>query len=710
MSFIPPPQMSTNNWANKYRWLAKGTTAKAGKYSSDYTPWVKGMLDALDDPEIREVVCTKSSQVAWTDGAWNNYLGRRMHQDPCGILMLMPKETSINKYLRTKFNPMVTATPVLNELINLGVSRSSDNTKDYKEFPGGGFLALVGSGSPDNVKSWSVPVGCVEEPDDCSGDVQGQGDSVEHLRDRLKTFEDSKLIFGGTPTIKGFSRVEEAYKKSDRRQFWVPCHECGEYHVLHWDNVIIPEDPSVNHEVYGRFQPEQAYYVCPHNGCIWDDRQKNLNVKKAEWRAEAETKGVAGFKINELYSPFPGSKLAALADKFLVAQQHLKQGDEGKMIHFTNTTLGEAYEYKDGSPDAETLEAKAENYSVLIPPQRSLLMTAGIDVQPDRLAVVLMAWGRGEESWIVYWGEIHAVTSVNDLNDPCWYELDRVLSGVYRHESGAPMRIAAAGIDSGDGNTNDAVYHYVRSRKAGIGPKLMAIKGSSEIDAEILKLPKPIDVSATTKAAKWGLQIWVVGVNKLKDLISGRLRLEGSGPGRIHWPVGIRSDFYKQITGESKIPSRKHGGKLVWTAKSGASVEAWDSMGYATHSARVLRINLPKYDWDAREAELSQGDLLGGSFEDDDFITYIDEHPEDLPETSVVPIEKLEVEMDRPELSEPEPKQPQSQQPQPHKPKTRTFKPQTSTRHQTDRPNPPPTAAGKSVADQIAELGRRMGG
>ena len=654
-AFIPPPQMSSTEWANTYRWLAKGTTAKAGKYSSDYTPWVPGMLDALDDPDIREVVGIKSSQVAWTDGVWNNYLGRRIHQDPCGILMLMPKETSIDKYLRTKFNPMIKATPVLADLVNLGVSRTSANTKDYKEFPGDGFLALVGSGSPDNVKSWSVPVGCVEEPDDCSGDVQGQGDSVEHLRDRLKTFDDSKLIFGGTPTIKGFSRVEDAYKKSDQREFWVPCHECGDSHVLSWDNVVIPEDPARDHEVYGRFVPEDTYYVCPCCGTPWDDRQKNLNVKLGEWRAKFETKGVAGFKINELYSPFPGSKFAALAEKYLVAVQHLKKGDEGKMIHFTNTTLGEAYEYKDGSPDAEALKERAEQYEVLVPPARSLLLTAGVDVQPDRLALVITAWGRGEESWIVYWGEIHAKTTVNDPRDPCWYELDRVLGGVFRHASGAPMRIESAEIDSGDGNTNDAVYNYVRTRKSGLGPKLMAIKGSNDIDAEIVKIPKKVDINGKTKVSKWGLRIWMVGVNKLKDLIAGRLKLTGSGPGRIHWPEGIRSDFYKQITGESKIPSRKHSGKLVWTKKSGASVEAWDSMGYATHAARVLRIHLPSFDWDGREAQLVQGDLLGAGVDESNFIVHVDEQPEECPEHEPGYVEHVEPEDDAEDAESDEP-------------------------------------------------------
>ncbi|SEG15113.1 Phage terminase, large subunit GpA [Marinobacterium lutimaris] len=606
---LPPRQMSTADWANEYRWMAAEQTASPGKYTTDLTPWVPGMLNALDDDYIRKVVCMKSAQVAWTDGVWNNYLAKRIHLDPCGVVLLFPKEKTIRKYLDQKFDPTVRATPVLRDLIDVETSRSAGNRMDFKRFPGG-FLALVASNAPDNVKSLSAPVVAVEEPDDCSSDVRGQGDSVDLLEQRAKTYENRKVIFGGTPTVKGLSRVEDAYKKSDQRKFWVPCHECGERHVLTWANVVWDEDPDRHDEVYGSADPDSAAYVCPHCAVEWTDRQKNLNVRQGEWIADKPGGDTAGFYINELYSPFPGSKLNVLVRRYLEAQHALEWGDESKMIGFTNNTLGLPYEYASDAPDVEKLSQRAEAYAEKTVPNGGLILTAGVDVQHDRLAITIWAHGRGEENWLVYWGEIAAVGNTADRNDPVWTELDQILFGTYQHEKGWALRIRAADLDSGDGQTNDAVYHYVRSR-ANRGVKLRAIKGANSIDAEIVTAPKKVDVSKMNKAAKYGLQVWIVGVNKVKDLMAARMKLTGNGAGRMHWYTEVRSDFYDQMTGEIKAPSRTQRGKLIWQQKAGSRVEAWDCTGYAIHAARAERLHLlSPAQWDAIEADLAQGDMF----------------------------------------------------------------------------------------------------
>lgn len=583
-----------------------------GKYSTDITPWVPGMLDALDDPKCKKVVAKKSAQVAWTDGVWNNYLGRRIHTDPCPVVLLFPKDKTIRKYLDQKFVPMVEASEVLRPLVDVSTSRSTGNRTDYKKFPGG-FLALVASNAPDNVKSLSAPVVCVEEPDDCNSNVRNQGDSVDLLEERSKTYEYRKVIFGGTPTIKGLSRVDDAYAASDRRTFQVPCHECGDVHVMHWDNVFWEQDAKVPHEVYGKSRPESARYVCPHCGVPWTDAQKNRNVRRGYWQAEAEFHGVAGFYINELYSPFPGSRLQYLVEKYLKAEHALQQGDEGKMIVFINSTLGLSYEYKTDAPTIDVLRERALDYPEKTAPNGGLVLTVGVDVQHDRLAIVVRAWGRGEQSWLVFWGEIAAAGSTTDKNDPVWEELDQFIYGSYAHAQGFGLTVSAAGLDSSDGQTNDAVYHYVRSRRHR-GVKLMAIKGKFEIntDREIVTPPKKIDLSNNnTKAARYGLQVFIVGTGKAKDLIDGRLKLTGNGPGRMHWYDSVRDDYYEQITSEIKAPSRQRSGKKVWQKKSGVRNEALDCEVYALHAARVLKLHIRKPDqWDALEAKLMQGDLL----------------------------------------------------------------------------------------------------
>lgn len=610
-AWAPPPKITTTEWANQYRYLAAESSALPGKYRTDLTPWVPGIHEALDDPAVWKVVCRKSAQVAWTDGVVNNWLGRIIDMDPSPVIGLFAKSDAGKEYAQEKFGPMVTATPRLSAKVDVSTSRKDGNRAMFKKFPGG-FLKLVGSNSPSNVKSTPAPRVFVEEPDDAQINVGKQGDSIKLLEERTKTYHRRKVVFGGTPSIKGLSTIDAAWLGSDQRKFMIPCHECGESHVLDWGNVGWKEDGG-HHEIYGNARPETAYYSCSHCGSIWNDQDKNRNVKKGVWEANAEFRGVAGFYINELYSPFPGSRLDRLAERFLEAQHSLEQGDETDMIVFVNAALGLPYEFESRAPKVDELEDRAADYPELTVPEGGLVLTAGVDVQHDRLAVTIWAWGRGEESWLVYWGEIAAKTSTTDIKDPCWLELDQLLFSPKQHAKGFGLMISAASIDASDGQTSDQVYTWVRQRqKRGV----MAIKGMSNDygSREIFSRPKAIDHRTKTKAAKHGLQIYMVGTHKSKDLLigdKGRISLLGNGPGRMHWYQDVRADFYEQLTGEVKAPHRSMRGKMVWQKKSGVRVEALDCTVYALHAARSIKVHtMTTAQWEALEHKVIQSDLF----------------------------------------------------------------------------------------------------
>lgn len=604
--------MGTTQWADERRFLSPKASALPGRYSSKLTPYVKGIHEALDDPKTWKVVGLKSAQVAWTDGVINNYIGRRIDLDPCPMIIMFPKEGAAKDYNTEKFEPMVESTPALASRVDITKSRKADNRQLFKNFPGG-FLKLVGANSPSSVKSTPAPVVIVEEPDDCTQNVRGQGDSIKLLEERTKTFHRRMVVFGGTPSIKGLSTIDDEYANSDRRKFWVPCHECGDAHVLSWENVSWQHEDSRHHEIYGDAVPESAVYSCPHCGCIWNDLQKNRNIRLGEWRAEKPFRGVAGFFLNELYSPFPGSKLSRLVERYLEAVYHRDQGDESEMIVFINSALGQAYEYESDAPDHEALEALAIDYEELTVPVGGLLLTAGIDVQHDRLAVIIRAWGRDEESWLVYWGELYG--NPIDKQDPVWDALDDLLFRPFKHESGCSVGLSAASIDSSDGQTSDAVYHYVRSRQQ---RGLMAVKGASDqsADREIYSKPKPsIDNDrkgkAKSKAEKYGLKPYMVGTQRAKDLIATRLKLAGTGSGRMHWYKGVLESYYQQLTSEVKAPSRSNPRKKTWQKKAGQRNEALDCEVYALHASRRCRVHLLKApQWDEIERRVLQADLF----------------------------------------------------------------------------------------------------
>lgn len=297
MSLEPPARMTTTGWSRKRRRMSPKSTARPGRYNPDLTPWVAGMHDALDDPAVWKVVCRKSAQVAWTDGVLLNYIGRRIDIDPCPMIVMFAKEGDAKKFDREKFIPMVEVTPTLASKIPVHKTRDKNNSWDHKGFPGG-FLNFVGSNSPGSVKSTPAPVVAVEEPDDANTNVKEQGDTITLLEERTKTFSRRKIIFGGTPTVEGFSRVDEAYRGSDQREFHVPCPDCGELQTLSWPQVKWTDRPEMRHEVFGHVDPSTARYACKHCGSLWTDAQKNAAVRKGRWIASAQFNGVAGFAIN----------------------------------------------------------------------------------------------------------------------------------------------------------------------------------------------------------------------------------------------------------------------------------------------------------------------------------------------------------------------------------------------------------------------------
>lgn len=568
------------------------------------------MHDAIDDPAVRKVVAMKSAQVAWTDGVLLNYIGKKVDVDPTPMIIMFSKEKAAKEFNEEKLLPMVEVTPKVAAKMQTGRRKDQDNRWDYKTFPGG-FLKLVGSNSPSSVKSTPSPVVAVEEPDDCNDNVRDQGDTITLLEERVKTYLRSKVIFGGTPTIKGISRIDAAYQASDRRVFMVPCHECGDVHVLAWENVKYVEDPEFNHEVFGHVRPESARYACPHCSCLWTDADKKRNVQQLYPVATAPFYGIAGFYINELYSSFPGSRMQLLLEKFLTAQHALNQGDDTKMRSFRNNSEGLPYEYKSDLPKADALAERAEDYEEKTVPWGGMVLTAGVDVQHDRLAIVIRAWGRGSESWLVYWGEIHGQTLIE--NSGAWLDLDLLLTSEFTHASGNKLVIRAVSVDSSDGTTTDAVYAYVRKRQ---GRGYMAIKGASEqggASKEIFAKPTTsVDVTKKHKPHKSGVTPYIVGTQRAKDLmIDGRLRLTGNGPGRIHFYKSVRPDYWEQITSEIKAPHKTVRNRKVWQKRSGTRNEALDCEVYALHAAMSLKLHLMKpAQWDAIESYLRQRQIF----------------------------------------------------------------------------------------------------
>lgn len=617
--FAPPPKLSVLEWAERYRRLSAEESAVPGLFRVRVTPVLRAVLESCSDPNVRKVVVQKSAQVGYTAGVVCNVLGFHAHWRPSVQLAVFPREKSAKDFAAEKFDPMVRATEPLRSRIQLK-SRAAGNSQTRKHYPGG-LIKLVGSNSPADVKSTSARVVIIEEPDDANVNVRGQGNSIKLAEERAKTIPDHLILIGGTATAKGASNIEAEMMTTDKRVCLVACHDCGEEHAPEWGNVVIPKDENGKaREIYGLFRWEDAFYRCPHCGSIWSEEQRIENIERRHRFMPTADSPIHGYYLNELLSTFDGSRIPVLARKYLEAQHALESGDPTDMIAFHNNTLGLPWEYRGELPEEDELRERAQAYAEWHTPAGGLVPLLTVDVQHDRLAVTCWVIGRGEEMWLAYWGELYGSTIV--AMEGAWRELDQMLDRMIHHASGKAMAIAAVAIDCSDGQTSDAVYTYVRKRHQADRP-VLAVKGASDAEGRVeiwTPVTKRVDRGhMPTKAARFGVSVCIVGTARAKDLIlgfaqeGGRIRLTGDGPGRMHWYQGVRDDFYEQILGEIKIPSRTDPRKRVWKARTDRRNEALDCTVYAVYLIRYLALHMKRPDWwDALETRMMQADLFDG--------------------------------------------------------------------------------------------------
>jgi len=189
-------------------------------------------------------------------------------------------------------------------------------------------------------------------------------------------------------------------------------------------------------------------------------------ILAGEWRASKPSRGIAGFHISELYSPW--ATWAEIAILFLQAKRLPET-----LQTWRNSSLGETWEDQGETVAPEGLLARRESYSAAHLPAGVKLITLGTDVQDDRLESTLWGWGADEEAWRIE----HLVMN----GDPgqlgraqCGPTMDALLKRKFattpaRRSALRPVAWTRAGISP------NMVYRYCAARKA---RAVWAIKGA----------------------------------------------------------------------------------------------------------------------------------------------------------------------------------------------------------------------------------------
>jgi phage terminase large subunit GpA-like protein len=592
----PDPDLTVSDWADRHRWLSSRASAEPGRYRTARTPYMREIMDQLSPASpVQRVVFMKAAQIGATE-AGSCFIGFVMHHAPGPMLAVQPTVELAKRNSRQRIDPLIEESPELRERVKPARSRDAGNTMLSKEFAGG-ILIMTGANSAVGLRSTPARYIFLDEVDAYPASADEEGDPVSLAEARSLTFAHRRKVFlVSTPTIRGVSRIEREYEASDQRRFFVPCPHCGEEQWLKFERLR-----------WEKGRPETATYHC--EGCERPiaEHGKTAMLEAGEWRptATAADPHTVGYHLSALYSLVGWLSWERIARAWEAAL-----GSDEAMRAFRNTILGETWMETGEAPDWQRLADRREAWKPGTVPAGGLFLTAGADVQKDRIEVDVWAWGRGLESWLVD----HIVFEGGPGDAGCWRGLTDLLGRTWLHASGQPMTLARLAIDTG--YEASAVYAWARAQGAAQVAPVKGVEGFKR--ASPVSGPTYVDATEGGRRLRRGARLWTVAVSTFKAETYRFLRLErptagelAAGvrflPGSIHLADWVDDEWLKQFVAEQLVTVKTKRGftRLEWQ-KLRERNEALDARVYARAAAWIVGLDRWSEErWAEAEAEVA---------------------------------------------------------------------------------------------------------
>ena len=581
--FTPPERIKVSEWAAKHYELPE-TSAEPGRWNPNRAPYQVGIMDAVNEAGIQKVSIMCCAQIGKTIIllAIICYL---IDLDPCSMLMTFPSADAAETFSKEKLSSAIAnVKPVARKIV--AKSRNSSSTILMKMFAGG-FLRLTGANSPTSLASMSIRIYLGDEIDKYPPSAGKEGDPVKLAIERTATFWNWLVLLVSTPSIKEDSRIDEEFEASDKRRYFLPCPHCGHEQHLVWERIEYLDKGTESADPLSG-----VYYIC--EGCDRpiEEKYKNQMIRNGKWIATAKASDLkhAGFHINRLSSPWANWTDIAL-------DYESAKEDSQRMQVFVNATLGLPFEKVAGEKlDWQRLRDRAtlSNYRAGSVPDGAMILTAGVDVQADRLEVAVWGWGRGEQAWLIRYEKIIG----DPLKNETWEQLAHVTSHEYPHASGACFRVRATCVDSG--YLTQEVYHQVRKFRY---LHWFAVKGVSG-DKPLISSPTIQEINYRGQKIKRGIALYKVGVDLAKETLYSRSQIETPGAKYLNFPNDLHSRWFEEFCSEVQVVKHKNGRPYtVWEKLAGVRNEALDISVYALAASRLVGVS--RINWDNEEQKLN---------------------------------------------------------------------------------------------------------
>ena len=554
----PPENLTVSEWAEKYRMLDSKTSALPGPWRNDKTPYLKEIMDELNNYDTEEIVFCKPAQIGGTE-AMQNMLGYVIQQDPSPTMVVYPTDTLAESISKNRLEPMITASKPLRRLY-----KKNESSKLEMQFDGM-YLSLNGANSPSALASKAIKYLFLDEVDKYPGASKKEADPIRLARERTKTFTNQRKIYmTSTPTLQG-GHIWQAMLGADiEKHYFVPCPHCGEYIELKFSNLRFPSEEGLDNSE----RADMAVYVCQECGCGITDQDRDRIIRYGEWREvrrNAKSSKKVAFWINTLYSPFV--RFSEIVKEFLDSKD-----DPDLLQNFVNSWLAEPWEDTKLKTDADMVLERQTDLPELVVPEWARFLTGGVDIQENCLYWSIRAWGPYITSQNIAHGQALS-----------FQDIEMIMNTPYMTEAGEQIIVSLCLIDSG--YQADAAYDFCASNAEWALPS----KGSSNPMMSHFKMSKINKADSNA----YGMNLVIVDTDKYKDMIASRMRKEN---GKGAWMVyqGCDREYAEQVTAEHKV-NIKSGSRTVqrWQQKhSHGDNHYLDCAVYELAAADILGVRM----------------------------------------------------------------------------------------------------------------------
>lgn len=646
-AFRPPKRVSVAEGASQYLYIDQ-PGGYSGFWSADETPYMIEPMNMLASRSHEAVAFVGPARTGKTMGLLDGWLAYCVTCDPGDMLIVQMTQDKARDYSKARVNRALKSPFPLSEY--LSTRANDDNTHD-KLFKNG-MLLKIGWPTVSQLSSSDYRYVALTDYDRMPDDIDGEGSGFKLALKRITTYmsrgmcavesspgrdiTDPNWIPATPHEAPPVSGVLGIYNQSDRRRWYWPCPECGDYFEatpglslfnLPKDSVLIEMIRSSDIKILAN---QYNKIVCPCCGSVIDDTHKYNMNKRGVWVGEGQwvdqdgslhgtpmSSSIAGYWLGGVAAAY--QSWASLVTRYLQGlREYALTGSEMTLKATVNTDQGLPYTSRllleSVENQGDPMSRRDPNLDRYIVPDGARFLVAAVDVQGGsnaRFVVEVHAIGPYFEKWIVdrftiEVSEREGMGSEFAPIDPASYQEDwdlltkHVVDATYRlREDGKELRIKMIAVDTGgehkkksDPNkrgegVSEKAYKWFRElRKNGRHGNVMLLKGASTATAPIIRQT----MVGGVKGKEGDIPLYLVNTNLLKDMVSTSIKRNTPGPNYVNFPHWLPQAYFDELSAEVRNPNG------TWSQIKKRN-EAFDLHGY--NIAACLRLGADKInDWD----------------------------------------------------------------------------------------------------------------